>query len=405
MKSIITAVKEINNGLLSLSAQERRNIILVTVTLFLAFFSYPMIRSSSTALFIQSFGAKSTPWIWLSSVAFLGLSVTTINILQKYRSITFIFNSIVCLSLTIMGASLLSVYLGYNYGSGIFAVWKEVYIILVVHLSLGYLNSVIDLKTAKIVYGPLGALGSLGGVAGGLLTTKFMKLYGVYTAAVIGLLILSFVVAVFSFTQRQFLKSKEKSPITSLDDKKLYVAFICGLIVLSQFVINLANYKFNLGLEVFKDASAKGAYLGNIYSSINIVSLVVQLIIIPIAFKYLSVRVVHILIPFVFSILIGLDLLEYLGLLGTAILFVSFKGLDYSIFSAAKEMLYFPLTQGQKYGAKYIVDMVVYRASKMAISALLLVFTSLAFTQSMLVISVTLWLTLASFMAIKYRSE
>lgn len=405
MKGIITAVKEIHHGFLDLETSDRKNILLVTITLFLTFFSYPMIRSSATALFIDSFGAKSTPWIWLSSVMFLGLSVSVINVLQKFYSIAVIFNSIVISSLILMGGALIASYFGMSYGSGVFAVWKEVYIILVVHLSLGYLNSVINVKTAKLVYGPLGALGSLGGVFGGLLTSKLMKGAGVFYAAGFGLFVLALVILIFSFTQRQFLGSKDKSPISSLEGKKLYVLSICGLIILSQFVINLANYKFNLGLEVFESADAKGAYLGNIYSSINILSLVVQMLVIPIAFKYLRIPSVHILVPVIFLFLIILDRGEYLGLLGTAILFVGFKGLDYSIFSAAKEMLYFPLTKEQKYGAKYVVDMVVYRASKMGISALLLVFTSLAFTQNMLLMSVILWIALAVFMAFKFRTE
>ena len=405
MKSFFEAVKEIHHGIFNLLPSERRNILLVTLTLFIAFVTYPLIRSSSTALFIEAYGAKSTPWIWLSSVIFLGLSVTIINITQKTRSIAFIFNSIVSTSILLMGLSLVLCYQGLDFGSGVFAVWKEVYIILVVHLSLGYLNSVIDVKTAKLIYGPLGAIGSLGGILGGLITSKLMTAVGVYIAATTGLIGLSIVLIIFSFTQKQFLSVKKHSPISSLGDKKSYVMFISGLIILSQFVINMANYKFNLGLEVFGDANTKGAYLGQIYSAINIVSLVVQIIFIPLAFKFFNVRTIHILIPVIFSVLIALDLFQFFGLLGTAMLFVGFKGLDYSIFSAAKEMLYFPLSQQQKYGAKYIVDMIVYRASKMGVSALLLVFTSLAFTQNMLVISVSAWIVLAISMAYKYRTE
>ncbi len=405
MKNFLTTLKEIHHDFFSLDQNDRKNIFLVTITLFLTFFSYPMVRSSSTALFIQSFGAKSTPWIWLTSVAFLALSVSFINYLQKSKSIGFIFNLVVVTSVIIMTSAIGCVYFGINFGSGVFAVWKEVYIILVVHLSLGYLNSVINIKTAKLVYGPLGALGSLGGVFGGLITSSTIKSFGVYGAAGLGMGILTATLLIFSFTQKQYLQLKESSPISSLGDRRSYVAYICGLIILSQFVINLANYKFNLGLEVFNDANAKGAYLGNIYSAINVVSLVVQILLIPIVLKYLKVSTVHILIPVVFGFLIVLDLFQYLGLLGTAILFVGFKGLDYSIFSAAKEMLYFPLSKEQKYGAKYIVDMIVYRASKMAISALLLAFTSLAFTKNMLVLSVTLWLILASLMAFRFRSE
>ena len=74
-----------------------------------------------------------------------------------------------------------------------------------------------------------------------------------------------------------------------------------------------------------------------------------------------------------------------------AAVFVVFKGLDYSIFSAAKEILYFPLTSLQRYGAKYIVDIVSYRAAKGLISFILIIYHEEYFINIFLFGSIILW--------------
>lgn len=403
MKSIVKGFKEIHHQFTHLESNDKKNILIASITLFFALFSYPLIRSAATALLIENYGAKSTPLVWLLSVILLAVFVSLINFFQTKKSIGTLFNWVVISSTIVMLASVWGTKFNIPELSYLYAIWKEVYIVIVVHLTLGFLNSVLDFKVAKVIYGPLGAIGSFGGILGGVITSSIMKTLGVHGVATLGLGILIMSVFVFGISGKQFLKKKEETPITSLGDKKLYVALICLLIICSQFVINLANFKFNLGLEAFSDAASKGAYLGKIYSYINTVSLTVQLFLIPLAFKFLRVNVVHILIPIIYLGLIIFDLMDFMGLIGTSILFVAFKGLDYSIFSAAKEMLYFPLTQSQKYGAKYIVDMIVYRSAKMGISALLLVFTSLAFIQNMLVLSAVIWVVLAIYMTFKFK--
>jgi len=62
-----------------------------------------------------------------------------------------------------------------------------------------------------------------------------------------------------------------------------------------------------------------------------------------------------------------------------AMTFVVFKGTDYSLFSTVKELLYYGLNPRQKYGAKYIADILVYRFSKGIISVLLIVISSANF--------------------------
>ena len=72
--------------------------------------------------------------------------------------------------------------------------------------------------------------------------------------------------------------------------------------------------------------------------------------------------------------------------------FIMFKGLDYSLFSAAKEILYFPLNAQQKYGVKYIVDMIVYRFGKGLISLLLVFLQGPIFVNTLLAFSLIIWI-------------
>ena len=58
-------IKNIHSDLMSLGKEDRRHIFLVAFNLFAILFSYPFIRSTSEAMFIDYYGAKSTPVVWI----------------------------------------------------------------------------------------------------------------------------------------------------------------------------------------------------------------------------------------------------------------------------------------------------------------------------------------------------
>ena len=126
-------------------------------------------------------------------------------------------------------------------------------------------------------------------------------------------------------------------------------------------------------------------------------SLLVQIFVIPFLFQLVKKKTVHQFIP-IFYLLIAFVgfILSGSSLIAVAATFVFFKGLDYSIFSTAKELLYFPLGARQKYGAKYVVDMFVYRFGKGPISLILIFFQSPKFVNTLLFISLLAWLCLVA---------
>ena len=83
-----------------------------------------------------------------------------------------------------------------------------------------------------------------------------------------------------------------------------------------------------------------------------------------------------------------------LGLLPIAALFTYLKAADYSLFSSGKELLYQPLKPEQKYGAKYLTDMLVYRAGKAVVALVLIYLQSSTILNMLMFIFLLVWIFL-----------
>ena len=388
-------ISQIKQVLESLTQEDRSNLMKVFVSYFLVLFTYPLFRATTTAIYIQTFGAKATPKVWFLSVVFLSITITVFNLLQKKFRVQILFLITSIVSVLIFGISDFLLQSGFSELAYVLYIWKEIYIVMVIHMILGYVNNDLNIDRAKILLGPIGAMGSIGGILGGVLTSYWVKSYS--TSIVIAIACVALILnAIFFFSTRilQNVEEEKKiqkvSPISSLKDVKVYVLLICLVVTLSQFCINIANLQFNLMFEqIVPDVSEKASYLARLFSAINVVTLIVQLIIIPPLFAKSKMKTIHLFIPvfYMFLSFIGLGLGGGL-LISVAGTFVLFKGLDYSLFSSSKELLYYSLSPLQKFGAKYLSDMVVYRLAKALISILLI------YVQDLMILNVLIFIFL-----------
>jgi AAA family ATP:ADP antiporter len=375
--SLFGKVRAINSVYLGLEKKERLDLVRLGLTLFLLFFSYPLMRSTTTSLLLTSLGVKASPYAWIFSTIGLSISVTLLNKFQKkirpqilYALITII--TIIFFSSFFLLFKNINIYWAYP-----LYVLKEIYIVLMVHSVLAHLNSSITEKVAKVVYGPLGALGSSGGILGGLITSSLVKGWGEESLFFIGLIIIALTIPCFFYTskgQAHLTEAKEENPLQSIKGIKAFVFLIAGIVLLSQFVINIGNYQFNIYLnDTFTDSISKTEYLGKIYAVINSFSLVAQVILLPFLLKFVPQFITHLGIPVVYGVTFFFGWLLFGdGMMPMAVTFIIFKGLDYSLFGAAKELLYYALNDIQKYGAKYVADMITYRLAKGIISIILI---------------------------------
>tara|TARA_B100000925_G_scaffold291120_1_gene278128 strand:- start:2248 stop:3483 length:1236 start_codon:yes stop_codon:yes gene_type:complete len=386
----------------SISGKDKKNLFFVALSLFCVLFSYPITRSTTTSIFLQSHGAKNSPVVWLYSVIGLTIVVFLFNKFQKQLKVHKLFYAVGILSAVIFSALTWGFFHGSEWMAYPLYVWKEIYIVLLVHLLFGYLTNSMSYEVAKVLYGPIGAMSSLGGVAGGAFTSWATKNYSTLEILIIGVLPIVLSGVVFYFTNKninivELQKEEEKaSPLKSIGNIKTYVFLIGAIITFSQFFINLANFKFNILFEsVVTEQINKTDYLGKLYSMVNLVSFLVQILLIPILLRFVKLKIVHHLIPLLYLVVsISCFGIASGSMIFVASAFVIFKGVDYSLFSTAKELLYFPLSPSQKYGAKYINDIVIYRFAKGLISLILIKIQMESAVTWMMYLSLVIWLIL-----------
>lgn len=377
----------------------KKNLALFFISYFFALLNYPLIRASTTSLFFETYGAKSTPGAWAWAVVFLSVSIYFCNRLQKSRSVQLVFTVASIISGVIFLLGSLSFFKGNNLFAYFSFIWKEICVVIQIHLLLGYANNYFDKKIFRLLVGPVGAVGSLGGILGGLLTSKLSSEGGTLLVLQVGVAFVVMPILFFLQTKKvQAPGEKPKTPIASLDTPPIreYVFYICAMVALAQFIINIADFKFNLAFELaVPTVDLRTAYLGKIYAWMNSLTFIFQFFLLPIILLRVSERNLHLFIPLSFLLcLVALILSPQIGLIPIASLYIYFKAADYAFFSAGKEILYQPLDGPQKYGAKYLTDMLVYRSSKALVAVVLIYLQSSAILDMMMMAFLFIWLVI-----------
>lgn len=378
----------------SFTYEQKEGLAFFLLSYFFSLFNYPLVRASTTSTFLEVFGAKSSPSAWLWTVFFLSLAVSFSNWLQARLSVQKVFFIISLLSsfLFLMTEKVGELsYLGY-----LPFIWKDIYIVLQVHLLLAFINQALNRDLFKKLVGPIGAIGSLGGVLGGVLTSYLSStgpVSNVVLAASFFVLLpgLVFLKTRNTFAERQ--ERKRESPLKSFTPEvKKYVFYITAVVVLTQFVINLADFQFNLSFEnSIQGKETRTEYLGHLYSLTNLLTLILQFFLVPLILTKVKEKSFHYFIPTSYFVGMLLLLLGGGSFGAIAAFYIYIKASDYSFFSSAKELLYQPLNSAQKYGAKYITDMLAYRYSKALIALILIYVQSLFMINLLMVIFLILW--------------
>ena len=74
-----------------LKSEEKKSILFTAICFFFVLFSYPLLRSTTTSLFLQAFGAKNSPVVWLFSIIVLSGVVTLFSKIQLKLKIHSLF--------------------------------------------------------------------------------------------------------------------------------------------------------------------------------------------------------------------------------------------------------------------------------------------------------------------------
>ena len=334
---------------------------------------YEFIRAVSTSLFIDAYGAKNLPRVMVA------VPPSVFLLLYLYgRLLSWLGAKRALLLTSILSAGLIAgcynlILMGYAIATAVAYVFREAYIVLIIEQYWSLVNSTLTSKQARWINGPFCAIASIGSITGGSLVAHLAPSLGseVLLLFAAGSLLPAALFAMFAYAaagepQPAATEQGGRQGHTGLKvlARSRYLVFLFLLILTTQVVSTVLDLRFNGLVETdIVDKDMRTAFYGRFYGQwLGISAFVLQLSA-GFVLRFIPIRLLHPGIPLI-HLIAGAVLTIAPSLRSGATAFLLFKAFDYSLFRAAKEILYIPLAFDARYRAKQVIDSFGYRFAK-----------------------------------------
>ena len=379
---------------------------------------YEFIRAVSTSLFIDAYGAKNLPRVMVAVPPAVFLLLYLYGRLLSWlgASRALLLTSI--LSTVLITASYGLLTRGVVIASAVIYVFREAYIVLILEQYWSLVNSTLNPKQARWINGPFCAIASIGSITGGSLVSRLAPSLGseVLLLFAAGSLLPA---ALFSALAYRAVGEPQPAPAEiggrqghtglKLLARSRYLVFLLALVLTTQVVSTVLDLRFNdLVATAIPDKDTRTAYYGRFYGQWLGISAFILQIAAGVVLQITPIRVVHLGIPLIHLISCATLTLAP-SLRSGAAAFLLFKAFDYSLFRAAKEILYIPLSFDARYRAKQVIDAFGYRFAKggaagvITIIGLITTIPVAAFSVTAMVMA-ALWTGIVSNVTKQYRT-
>ncbi|MBO6701705.1 MAG: hypothetical protein JJ921_05150 [Pseudomonadales bacterium] len=343
---------------------------------------YEFIRSPATVLFKNAYGAENLPLVMalMPVVVFAGVALYGWILTQLGPRRTLLVTSLG--SAFMIFGCYLALLGGSKAITPVLFLFKEFYIVLLIEQYWSYINSSVSPNTARKVNGPVTGIAGIGGAVGGTLVGMSAQSLGTETMILLAAFALIPAALVSDVTYRLHgepeIPPKQESHgnlgLSLFKENPLLLSLI-AIVLSTQVIAAVLDFKFQelLSVEFAGRQDAETAFQGWFWGTLNTSVLALQFILAPLLMSFVAIRWIHLMMPLIHITAITLAIMEPNVLtVGTA--FFLFKAFDYSIFRAAKEILYVPLGFDERYRAKEVIDVFGYRTGKGGSSVLIVLF-------------------------------
>ena len=373
--------------------------------------SYGIALPTTQALFLSAYGAENLPWAWLAVTAASVATVVAVGRLTASRPLHACMRLAALASAAALVMLLVAVHANVPYATFALYVWKDIYVVVLVELFWTFANIAYAQEAARRTYGWFCAAGTLGGLLGSAWVSFLAQSWGTLLVlwTVVPLLAATAIEARVTRTSR-LSPTKAKAPpawhqAPAFLRESPYVGWLILLVGLVQAAMAVMDFQFNQAIELQAQTLDERAHLvGRVQGNIHLVSLALQAATGPIL-RMIGLPMTLVAIPLVLAGALAAALVVP-GMGAIVAAKVMGKSADYSLFRAAKEMLYIPLTLREKTFGKALVDMLVYRVAKGAVSVLVMALVRLRIPQVIGSLSLALvvgWLLCTWRIVVLYR--
>lgn len=354
-----------------IDAERLKAVLAIAGAAFFLLFGYEAARSASASLFINAYSAANLPWVMACS------PVGVVLMLYGYGWLLTRIGSARTLVVTSIAAAAalaicwLAVSLGSRPATAVLYVLREGYVVIVIEQYWSFINSTLSQDQAKRFNGPVCGLASVGAILGGLTVGRLAPVIG--TEALIGIaavvMLPAAIMGWFAYARAGRPRGEEATSTHSVLGLGLFrqhrvLRNVALLILLTQLFSTLLDLRFSTLVEAsLPGKDERTAFFGDFYAALNGAAFLLQFVVTPLILRHVSLRRVHLTIPLLHMLaMVWLFIDPALSVAAGA--FLLFKAVDYSLFRAAKEILYMPLPFDARYRAKEVIDAFGYRAAK-----------------------------------------
>ena len=357
----------------------RERVIGLCVLAFAVMLSYAFARPAAESMFFEAYGADALPRAWILVALGAAAWVLVYNRFSTRVDLVVLYGGVCLLALVVMAGLILAWKAGLPGTGYALYVWKDIYVVVLVEIFYSFTNSVFPIRRARWFYGLFGLFGAVGGVVGNLAVGPLAERVGSADSlwATAPVLLFSFVVAAV-LARRAGLQPQGSERPPKLGDglkvvrRSSYLWLVLLLVGTVQVVITLVDFQWGGIVEAsFPDMDERTAVIGKVYAAVNAGTILGHAAVGPVL-RLLTIPRTLLAVPLMLACaLAGFVVNPVLGAMAAAK--VASKVFDYTIFRAAKEMLYIPLSYAERTAGKALVDMATYRVAKGGASLVLLV--------------------------------
>lgn len=374
-------------ALRSVRTHERRATLTAFATLFGILASHAILETARDALFLSKIPAAHLPFVYLG-IAAVSLAITQVQsrLGRRARDKRGVLSLWLVGSALVTGAFWLLLEPLGTAGLYVLYVWSGVLATLVLIHFWMLLGDAMTVTQAKRLYGIIGAGSVLGAIAGTAIASALARVTSAENLllASAGLLLATALLpmrlaASPSAAGPGAAKNKRESGL--LNDLRYvlgrpYARSVASLVLVSTLALTLADYVFKTVVADTIAPENLGAFLATFYLILNVVSLVVQLLLVGWAVRRFTL--VGALTALPLFVTLGGGGLIFLAALPAALLIKGADGsLRYSLHKTASELLFVPLSERARDRVKSFIDVACQRGGQAIASVGILVATAI----------------------------